>query len=690
MVAPAPAPAPASEDSDEKAERLRLDMVKCEADETTASAAVDEAVAAIAAAEANLAAVTAAMGSGDDPQSKALAEVAAARSKVSDATKVVDEAEAKFRRLGGGGPGNSSDADAKAGAPAAAEPNVDGSALEKLSEKDLSEVRKLPNPPPTVKKALELIQTILDVADGKELRDAKVEVPWSELQRMIAASDFIRKVGQIKPVKLSHNPELLKQVGERYPALKEAVGTTQAKRDPKAALKAAALKAKLAKGGGAAAPSEEAASKPNKFRAAVAAAAAESKASGGSEVTVEAVEYASRPCGAIFRFIANCINLAFGMAKEREGALAELEEAKKARDGMQQELDAKETFLKSLDAEGNKKAEAHKKAEAELAAANDKRLDAKVVHSAAVKALEEAKKAYEAAMRQAEADAKRNADNAERAKERAGKEAEEKRKQQEAMDKELANRNKPDPDLVWVREHSLSDPSCRQPVEFSQLGSAALPAEAAQILVKVASELKQCVSLKLHIAGHVQADEDPKLASQRAQAVGGALIALGVLPLRLRAKGYGAAIQLSKNAIAKLKLKSPRRVTLHALSEVCTKYGCEFAEGATNLSESNTKLLAEVAKLLKSVETTMRLSVEAHTDNNGEPSENAKLSMARAMAVVSHLTELGVEQKRLIPHGFGDAFPCDDNSTDAGRQRNRRVEFIVVPDETALRGEVKD
>ena len=191
---------------------------------TTASAAVDEAVAAIAAAEANLAAVTAAMGSGDDPQSKALAEVAAARSKVSDATKVVDEAEAKFRRLGGGGPGNSSDADAKAGAPAAAEPNVDGSALEKLSEKDLSEVRKLPNPPPTVKKALELIQTILDVADGKELRDAKVEVPWSELQRMIAASDFIRKVGQIKPVKLSHNPELLKQVGERYPALKEGGG----------------------------------------------------------------------------------------------------------------------------------------------------------------------------------------------------------------------------------------------------------------------------------------------------------------------------------------------------------------------------------------------------------------------------------------------------------------------------------
>ena len=50
------------------------------------------------------------------------------------------------------------------------------------------------------------------------------------------------------------------------------------------------------------------------------------------------------------------------------------------------------------------------------------------------------------------------------------------------------------------------------------------------------------------------------------------------------------------------------------------------------------------------------------------------------MAVVSHLTELGVEQKRLIPHGFGDAFPCDDNSTDAGRQRNRRVGFLVMPD----------
>ena len=76
----------------------------------------------------------------------------------------------------------------------------------------------------------------------------------------------------------------------------------------------------------------------------------------------------------------------------------------------------------------------------------------------------------------------------------------------------------------------------------------------------------------------------------------------------------------------------------------------------------------------------MRLSVEAHTDAVGEPAENARLSLARATAVVKALEQLGVAAERLTPHGFGAAFPCDDNHTEAGRQHNRRCEFLVIPD----------
>ena len=57
---------------------------------------------------------------------------------------------------------------------------------------------------------------------------------------------------------------------------------------------------------------------------------------------------------------------------------------------------------------------------------------------------------------------------------------------------------------------------------------------------QVAKEMAEAPNLKLHIAGHISADEEEaKLSSQRAQAVGAALIALGALPSRLRAKGYG-------------------------------------------------------------------------------------------------------------------------------------------------------
>mgnify|MGYP001476957987 CR=1 FL=1 len=41
---------------------------------------------------------------------------------------------------------------------------------------------------------------------------------------------------------------------------------------------------------------------------------------------------------------------------------------------------------------------------------------------------------------------------------------------------------------------------------------------------------------------------------------------------------------------------------------------------------------------------------------------------------------LGVESGRLVAHGFGATLPLEDNTTDEGRARNRRVQFLVIPD----------
>lgn len=69
--------------------------------------------------------------------------------------------------------------------------------------------------------------------------------------------------------------------------------------------------------------------------------------------------------------------------------------------------------------------------------------------------------------------------------------------------------------------------------------------------------------------------------------------------------------------------------------------------------------------------------VHGHTDSTGTESYNAKLSEERAEAVSSHLARRGVAPERLRETGFGETRPVGDNTTSAGRSRNRRVEIYL-------------
>jgi outer membrane protein OmpA-like peptidoglycan-associated protein len=74
----------------------------------------------------------------------------------------------------------------------------------------------------------------------------------------------------------------------------------------------------------------------------------------------------------------------------------------------------------------------------------------------------------------------------------------------------------------------------------------------------------------------------------------------------------------------------------------------------------------------------LELVIEAHTDDIGGAAYNLDLSQQRAIAVVDHLFEHGVDPKRLTPIGHGKNQPIASNRTEAGRARNRRVEFRMV------------
>ncbi len=97
---------------------------------------------------------------------------------------------------------------------------------------------------------------------------------------------------------------------------------------------------------------------------------------------------------------------------------------------------------------------------------------------------------------------------------------------------------------------------------------------------------------------------------------------------------------------------------------------------ATLRSES----VAELERLVRFLRSQpqMRIQISGHTDSVGTYEYNISLSQARAEAVVQYLITQGIASDRVFAKGYGEYFPIETNSSDEGRQRNRRVEFTIL------------
>ena len=73
-----------------------------------------------------------------------------------------------------------------------------------------------------------------------------------------------------------------------------------------------------------------------------------------------------------------------------------------------------------------------------------------------------------------------------------------------------------------------------------------------------------------------------------------------------------------------------------------------------------------------------KLEIKGHTDNVGEDDYNQKLSQMRADEVKKYLVSKGLLATRITAQGFGEKMPIATNDTKEGREKNRRVEFIVI------------
>jgi outer membrane protein OmpA-like peptidoglycan-associated protein len=121
----------------------------------------------------------------------------------------------------------------------------------------------------------------------------------------------------------------------------------------------------------------------------------------------------------------------------------------------------------------------------------------------------------------------------------------------------------------------------------------------------------------------------------------------------------------------------PSRVVLTA-SSITIGDKVQFATGSSQILPVSFSLLDEVAKMLADNPQIELLQIEGHTDSTGTAAVNRKLSQQRAEAVLTYLTSKGVTGGRMKAKGFGPDKPVADNTSDDGKEKNRRVEFNII------------
>jgi OmpA-OmpF porin, OOP family len=161
----------------------------------------------------------------------------------------------------------------------------------------------------------------------------------------------------------------------------------------------------------------------------------------------------------------------------------------------------------------------------------------------------------------------------------------------------------------------------------------------------------------------------------------------GLVSVNAGAVGYDSAVQLldlpaGKHGTATFQLKRHKESVADLKQQIAQSgtvaiYGIHFDTASAKLRPDSLASLNEILLLIKS-EPSSRWIIAGHTDNQGGAAYNLALSLARAHSVVTWLTQHGVAANRLTANGYGLTRPVADNSSEAGRALNRRVEVSLV------------
>ena len=105
----------------------------------------------------------------------------------------------------------------------------------------------------------------------------------------------------------------------------------------------------------------------------------------------------------------------------------------------------------------------------------------------------------------------------------------------------------------------------------------------------------------------------------------------------------------------------------------------QFDYNKATIKEESFSLLHDIAEVIKKNPQIKKLSIEGHASSEGDAKHNKKLSDDRAKAVMDYLVKKEqIPAATLAAKGWGEEKPIADNNTEDGKEKNRRVEFLVV------------
>jgi OmpA-OmpF porin, OOP family len=114
------------------------------------------------------------------------------------------------------------------------------------------------------------------------------------------------------------------------------------------------------------------------------------------------------------------------------------------------------------------------------------------------------------------------------------------------------------------------------------------------------------------------------------------------------------------------------------LKAVAREGTIQFQRASADIAPASFATLNKLAVVARSCPDA-RIEIEGHTDAEGTPERNQRLSDRRAQSVVGYLSRTGVSGEKLQAVGYGDTRPLVPNDTAEGRAKNRRIEFTVRP-----------